>query len=120
MGGFRDRVKSSLTFRLFVYLFVTILIVQPIIVGSIWLFIYYYDHKRSEAHYKNIFSLIFEKLHLLNNHGKLVADKFHSLFESMNPPGEKAIRPDFEVCDRFTEMTKGNVATIFRREEMIF
>jgi len=116
MGGIKNRLKKSLTFRIFVYLLVTILIVQLITVISTWLFIYYYDHKRNEVHYINIFSLIFEKLHLLNNHGRLVADKFHSLFESMNPPGEKAIKPDFEVCDRFTAITKGSVATIFRRE----
>jgi len=99
MGGIKNRLKKSLTFRVFAYLLVTILVVQLIIMVSTWLFIDYYDHKRNEVHYESLLQI-----------------SFTHLFESMNPSGEKAIKPDFKVCDRFTAITKGSVATIFRRE----
>lgn len=47
---------------------------------------------------------------------KFSAERLMDVFLSMNPKGSNAIRPDIEVCDRFTAMTGGSVATIFKKE----
>lgn len=61
-------------------------------------------------------TLVKEQIACFDESAKDSADKMMSIFQSMLPSGKAAIKPDNSIPDRFTAMTGGSVATIFKRE----
>jgi methyl-accepting chemotaxis protein len=57
-------------------------------------------------------NLVKEKIAVFDETAKDSAEKFMKIFQSM----VKGIKPDNEVCDRFTAMTGDSVATIFEKK----
>ncbi|GAQ94007.1 methyl-accepting chemotaxis protein [Thermodesulfovibrio aggregans] len=102
----------SLGKKVFVLAILSILIVYSVVA----LVIYYQTKSKIETYnieaLKREVSLIKEQISCFDESAKDSAEKFMKIFQSM----VKGIKPDNDVCDRFTSMTGGSVATIFERK----
>jgi methyl-accepting chemotaxis protein len=102
----------SLSKRIFVLSVVSILAVYSIVA----LVIYLQTKSKIEAYnieaLKREVNLVKEQIAVFDETAKDSAEKFMKIFQSM----VKGIKPDNEVCDRFTAMTGGSVATIFEKK----
>lgn len=102
----------SLGKKIFVLAILSILIVYSVVA----LVIYYQTKSKIETYnieaLKREVSLIKEQISCFDESAKDSAEKFMKIFQSM----VKGIKPDNDVCDRFTSMTGGSVATIFERK----
>jgi len=102
----------SLSKRIFVLSVVSILAVYSIVA----LVIYLQTKSKIEAYnieaLKREVNLVKEQIAVFDETAKDSAEKFMKIFQSM----VKGIKPDNEVCDRFTSMTGGSVATIFEKK----
>ncbi len=102
----------SLSKKIFILSVLSILVVYSIVALVI-----YFQSKSKIEHY-NIqaltreVSLIKEQLAGFDEATKDAAEKFMKIFQSM----ASGIKPDNDLCDRFTAMTGGSVATIFKKE----
>lgn len=106
----------SLSKKLFLLSFVLIILVYTLVAGVQYFFI-------ARSIKSTVFKDIMQKRDLLINQirtfddiARFSAERLMNVFITMNPKGASAIRPDNEVCDRFTVLTGGSVATIFKRE----
>ena len=61
---------------------------------------------------KSNIALLKQEIETFDETAKNSAEKFMKIFQSML----KGIKPDNEVCDRFTSITDGSVATIFEKK----
>jgi len=102
----------SLSKRVFVLAVISILIVYSVVALVIYL------QTKSKIESNNIealkreVNLVKEQIAVFDETAKDSAEKFMKIFQSM----VKGIKPDNEVCDRFTAMTGGSVATIFEKK----
>ncbi len=102
----------SLSKRVFVLTVVSIIIVYSFVAIVIYL-----QTKSKIEHYniealKREVGLIKEQISCFDESAKDSAEKFMKIFQSMAP----GIKPNNDVCDRFTSMTGGSVATIFEKK----
>lgn len=102
----------SLSKRVFVLAVFSIIIVYSFVAIVIYL-----QTKSKIEHYniealKREVGLIKEQLITFDESAKDSAEKFMKIFQSMAP----GIKPNNDVCDRFTSMTGGSVATIFEKK----
>ena len=107
--------ETSLSKKIFVLVFVTIMVVYSVVAGLLYYKTSSSIKKGEISNLKVQFHTILHELDTFNEFSKYSADRFMEVFASMNPEGKTAIRPDNEVCDRYTTITGGNVATIFKR-----
>jgi methyl-accepting chemotaxis protein-2 (aspartate sensor receptor) len=102
----------SLSKRVFVLAVISILIVYSVVA----LVIYLQTKSKIESYnidaLKREVNLVKEQIAVFDETAKDSAEKFMKIFQSM----VKGIKPDNEVCDRFTAMTGGSVATIFEKK----
>jgi methyl-accepting chemotaxis protein-2 (aspartate sensor receptor) len=102
----------SLSKRVFVLAVISILAVYSVVA----LVIYLQTKSKIEAYnieaLKREVNLVKEQIAVFDETAKDSAEKFMKIFQSM----VKGIKPDNEVCDRFTAMTGGSVATIFEKK----
>lgn len=96
-------------------------VISILIVYSVVALIIYLQTKSKIEHYnveflKREVSLIKEQISCFDESAKDSAEKFMKIFQSMLPQGPAAIKPDNSIPDKFTAMTGGSVATIFKRE----
>ena len=102
----------SLSKRVFVLAVISILAVYSVVALVIYL------QTKSKIESNNIeaskreVNLVKEQIAVFDETAKDSAEKFMKIFQSM----VKGIKPDNEVCDRFTAMTGGSVATIFEKK----
>ncbi|WP_297213137.1 MULTISPECIES: methyl-accepting chemotaxis protein [Thermodesulfovibrio] len=102
----------SLSKKLFVMSVLSILIVYSCVAIVIYL------QTKSKIEHYNIQSLkrevllVKEQIVVFDQSAKDAADKFMKIFQSMAP----GIKPNNDVCDKFTAMTGGSVATIFEKK----
>ena len=102
----------SLSKRVFVLAVISILIVYSVVALVIYL------QTKSKIESNNIeaskreVNLVKEQIAVFDETAKDSAEKFMKIFQSML----KGIKPDNEVCDRFTSITDGSVATIFEKK----
>ncbi len=102
----------SLSRKIFVLSVLSILVVYSVVALVI-----YFQTKSKIEHYniealKREVALIKEQLAVFDESAKDSAEKFMKIFLSMAP----GIKPNNDVCDRFTAMTGGSVATIFEKK----
>jgi len=102
----------SLSKKVFALSVVSILVVYSVVA----LVIYFQTKSKIEDYnvqaLKREVGLIKEQIAVFDEASKNSAEQFMKIFQSM----VKGIIPDNEVCDRFTSMTGGSVATIFEKK----
>jgi methyl-accepting chemotaxis protein len=102
----------SLSKKVFVLAVLSILAVYSVVA----LVIYLQTKSKIESYnieaLKREVNLVKEQIAVFDETAKDSAEKFMKIFQSM----VKGIKPDNEVCDRFTAMTGGLVATIFEKK----
>jgi len=102
----------SLSKKVFILAVISILIVYSIVALVIYL------QTKSKIEYYNIqalkreVALIKEQISCFDETAKDSAEKFMKIFQSMAP----GIKPNNDVCDKFTSLTGGSVATIFEKK----
>lgn len=83
------------------------------------MFISYKEKKEIEKQTLNMLKreivLFKHQLEIFDRSNKNAVDKLMKIFEKMVPPGEKGIVADNSIPDKFTAITGGSVATIFKR-----
>ncbi len=104
--------ELNLSKKIFVLSVVSILIVYSVVA----LVIYLQTKSKIEAYnvgaLKREVVLIKEQFLVFDEASKDSAEKFMKIFQSMAP----GIKPNNDVCDKFTSMTGGSVATIFEKK----
>lgn len=104
--------ELNLSKKVFSLAVVSILIVYSAVAGVIYL----QTKSKIEAYnvgaLKREVFLIKEQISVFDEASKDSAEKFMKIFQSMAP----GIKPNNDVCDKFTSMTGGSVATIFEKK----
>ncbi|QER42926.1 hypothetical protein F1847_05160 [Thermodesulfobacterium sp. TA1] len=108
--------EASLSKKIFILVFVAIMLVYSVVAALVYFQTSSSIKKTEFATLKIEVKTIMHELQTFDEFAKYSADRFMNIFLSMNPRDASAIRPDNEVCDRFTAITGGSVATIFKRE----
>ena len=107
----------SLSKKVFILAVISILVVYSAVALVIFL------QTKSKIESYNIKSLkeevllIKQQIAVFDAATKDSAEKFMSIFQSMLPSGTASIKADNSIPDKFTAMTGGSVATIFKRQE---
>ncbi|MGB9822095.1 methyl-accepting chemotaxis protein [Thermodesulfovibrio sp.] len=110
MGSF------SLSKKIFIFSMISILIVYSAVA-----FVIYLQTKSKIENYnvnalKREVNFVKEQIACFDEAAKDSAEKFMKIFQSMLPQGPAAIKPDNSIPDKFTALTGGSVATIFKRQ----
>lgn len=106
----------SLSKKIFIFSMISILIVYSAVA-----FVIYLQTKSKIENYnvnalKREVNFVKEQIACFDEAAKDSAEKFMKIFQSMLPQGPAAIKPDNSIPDKFTALTGGSVATIFKRQ----
>ena len=115
MGGRGKNVLGdlSLSKKIFVLAFVSILLVYSIVAAVLYFQTSSSIKKKELATLTLEFKTIIHELQTFDQFARYSAERFMNVFMSLGP---SISNPSNDVCDRFTAITGGSVATIFKRE----
>jgi len=102
----------SMSKRIFLLSAISILTVYSIVAVLIYSQIKSKIKDYNVENMKSNIALLKQEIETFDETAKNSAEKFMKIFQSM----VKGIKPDNEVCDRFTSITGGSVATIFEKK----
>jgi len=102
----------SMSKRIFLLSAISILTVYSIVAVLIYSQIKSKIKDYNVENIKSNIALLKQEIETFDETAKNSAEKFMKIFQSM----VKGIKPDNEVCDRFTSITGGSVATIFEKK----
>jgi methyl-accepting chemotaxis protein-2 (aspartate sensor receptor) len=102
----------SMSKRIFLLSAISILTVYSIVAVLIYSQIKSKIKDYNVENMKSNIALLKQEIETFDETEKNSAEKFMKIFQSM----VKGIKPDNEVCDRFTSITDGSVATIFEKK----
>lgn len=103
----------SLSKKIFVLALVSILLVYSIVTAVLYFQTSSSIKKKELATLNLEFKTIIHELQTFDQFARYSADRFMNIFMSLGP---SISNPTNDVCDRFTAITGGSVATIFKRE----
>lgn len=103
----------SLSKKIFVLALVSILLVYSIVAAVLYFQTSSSIKKKELATLNLEFKTIIHELQTFDQFARYSADRFMNIFMSLGP---SISNPTNDVCDRFTAITGGSVATIFKRE----
>ncbi|AIH03805.1 methyl-accepting chemotaxis protein [Thermodesulfobacterium commune] len=103
----------SLSKKIFVLALVSILLVYSIVAAVLYFQTSSSIKKKELATLNLEFKTIIHELQTFDQFARYLADRFMNVFMSLGP---SISNPTNDVCDRFTAITGGSVATIFKRE----
>lgn len=103
----------SLSKKIFVLALVSILLVYSIVAAVLYFQTSSSIKKKELATLNLEFKTIIHELQTFDQFARYSAERFMNVFMSLGP---SISNPSNDVCDRFTAITGGSVATIFKRE----
>ncbi|WP_028840781.1 methyl-accepting chemotaxis protein [Thermodesulfobacterium hveragerdense] len=103
----------SLSKKIFVLALVSILLVYSIVAAVLYFQTSSSIKKKELATLNLEFKTIIHELQTFDQFARYSADRFMSVYMSLGP---SISNPSNDVCDKFTAITGGSVATIFKRE----
>ncbi len=117
VSKFRNLLSSfSLSKRVFILSVVSILIVYSVVALIIYLQTKSKIEQETIESLKREVNFVKEQIVCFDEAAKDSAEKFMKIFQTMLPQGPAAIKPDNSIPDKFTSLTGGSVATIFKRQ----